>query len=238
MRHAAAGASRSLVISHLLPRILSLPCDLVGSAAGRTQHDVQDPGTFWHVAAGDRMLATGKVIREDPFSFTATGTPGWPTSGWPNVAWRSSTAWPAGTACCWPPRRCSPASTPGSALDCSAAACTCLLAVLLLAVAIMAGSPQFHVRPLITTIVLLGVTFAWLVDVENGSRRLRHLWWLVPLFILWTNTHGGVLGGLGTVGLCVGGWCVSAARQLGKSHILPATTARRLRRRKEAAIIR
>ena len=82
-----------------------------------------------------------------------------------------------------------------------------LPASLLLAVAMLVGAPQFHVRPLVLTIGLLGVTFAWLVDVEAGVKPPRQLWWLVPLFVLWTNLHGGVLAGLGTVGLCVAGWC-------------------------------
>jgi hypothetical protein len=30
--------------------------------------------------------------------------------------------------------------------------------------------------------------------------------WLVPLYILWTNLHGGVLGGTMSLGLAVGGW--------------------------------
>ena len=89
-----------------------------------------------------------------------------------------------------------------------------LPALLLLAVALQVGAPQFHVRPLVLTIGLLSVTFAWLVDVENGTRRPRRLCWLVPLFALWTNLHGGVLAGLGTLGLCVGGWCLAAACRL------------------------
>jgi hypothetical protein len=30
--------------------------------------------------------------------------------------------------------------------------------------------------------------------------------WLIPLFVLWSNLHGGVLGGLGTLGLVAAGW--------------------------------
>ena len=100
-------------------------------------------------------------------------------------------------------------------------ACTWLPTALLLAAAVMAGSPQFHVRPLVATIVLLGVTFGWLVDVEDGPRPLRRLWWLVPLFILWTNLHGGVLAGLGTVALCLAGWSLSAAIAILKTAATP-----------------
>jgi hypothetical protein len=32
------------------------------------------------------------------------------------------------------------------------------------------------------------------------------LFWLVPLCVIWTNVHGGVLGGIGTVGIAFAGW--------------------------------
>jgi hypothetical protein len=38
---------------------------------------------------------------------------------------------------------------------------------------------------------------------------LRRLFWLVPLFVFWVNTHGGALGGIGTVGLAAAGWCAA-----------------------------
>jgi hypothetical protein len=42
---------------------------------------LHDPGSFWHVVAGQRMLATGQVLREDPFSFTFAGRP-WVADQW------------------------------------------------------------------------------------------------------------------------------------------------------------
>jgi hypothetical protein len=177
--------------------------------AGRSDM-LRDPGTFWHVAAGDRMLASGQVIREDPFSFTRGGRP-WVADQWlAECVMAIVHRW---------------ADWDGLLLVAAALLAGVyawigarllrgglhwLPTVLLLGVAMLIGAPQFHVRPLVATIVLLGVTFGWLVDVENGRRRLGQLWWLVPLFILWTNVHGGVLGGLGTVGLCLGGWCLCA----------------------------
>src|SRR5262249_4904333 len=38
---------------------------------------------------------------------------------------------------------------------------------------------------------------------------LRRLIWLVPLFIVWVNLHGGVLGGMASFGLVGLGWGVS-----------------------------
>jgi len=189
---------------------------LILLVAGRSDM-LRDPGTFWHVAAGYRMLAAGQVIREDTFSFTRAGQP-WVADQWLAECGMALLHRLAG----WDGLLLATATLLAGVYAWIGARLLrgglhLLPAVLLLAVAMMAGSPQFHVRPLIATIVLLSATFGWLVDVESGGRRLRQLWWLVPLFILWTNVHGGVLGGLGTVGLCIGGWWLSAAWGLRQS---------------------
>lgn len=169
-----------------------------------------DPGTFWHVAVGEKMLAMGHVVRADTFSFTRVGQP-WVADQWlaecgmalvhRRMGWEGlllvAATLLAGVYAWIGVRLLRRGLHP-------------LAAGLLLAVILLAGAPQFLVRPLIATIVLLAVTFAWLVDVEAGRRRFGQLWWLVPLFILWTNLHGGILGGLGTVGLCLGGSCAAA----------------------------
>ena len=170
---------------------------------------LRDPGTFWHVVVGNKMLASGQVIREDCFSFTRAGYP-WVADQWLAECGMAIVHRVAG----WDGLLLVAVTLLASVYTWIAARLLRaglhpLPTVLLLAAAMLTGSPQFHVRPLIATIALLSVTFGWLVDVGNGSRRLRQLWWLVPLFILWTNVHGGMLGGLGTVGFCIGGWCIA-----------------------------
>ncbi len=169
---------------------------------------LRDPGTFWHIAAGRRMLATGHVIRHDPFSFTFAGRP-WVADqwlaecgmavvhrflGWDGLLLATATILAAVYA--W------------LAVRLARSGLHRLPTLLLLAVVLLLGVPQFHVRPLVFTIALLGVTFAWLVDVEAGRKSPRQLWWLVPLFVLWTNLHGGMLGGIATVALCTAGWSI------------------------------
>jgi hypothetical protein len=174
-----------------------------------------DPGTFWHVAAGEKMLSSKSVLRVDPFSFTFAGKP-WVADQWLAECAMAVVHRLAGwdglfTLACallagvysW---------IAGRMLR---AGLHPLTAGVLLAVVFLTGSPQFLVRPLVVTIALLAVTFAWLVDVESGRRSVRSLAWLVPLFVLWTNLHGGVLGGMGTVGLCAAGWCAVALRDSG-----------------------
>ncbi len=169
----------------------------------------RDPGTFWHVADGEKMLAEGKVVRQDSFSFTRAGRP-WVDDQWLAECGMAYVYQKAG----WDGLLLLTAAMLAGFYTWVAArllrAGLHILPVgLLLALAIQIGSPQFLIRPLALTIVLLGIVFAWLVDVESGAKRLRYLWWLVPLFIVWANVHGGVLGGLGTVGLCAIGWCVA-----------------------------
>ncbi len=193
---------------------------LVLLASGR-QSMLRDPGTFWHVTTGQRILDSGGVPRVDPYSFTRAGQP-WVDDQWLaecGMAWLYhrlgwdglllATATLLAVTYTWLAAR-----LVGAGLH-------ALPALLLLAVAILAGAPQFHLRPLVLTLGLFGLTFAMLVDVEAGRHRRRQLGWLVPLFVFWANGHGGVLAGLGTVALCVGGWCV-VWLNLGSAGVPPA----------------
>jgi hypothetical protein len=188
--------------------------------AGRSAM-LRDPGSFWHVVAGQKMLAEGHVLRADPFSFTCGGQP-WVADQWlaecGMAAIHAGAGWDGlllltaallAAVYAWIAARLS-----GSGLH-------WLPAGLLLALILLLGAPQFHVRPLVLSIGLLGITFAWLIDVEAGRKPRRQLWWLVPLVILWANLHGGALAGIVTVGLCAAGWCVLAVgnRNSGKGGL-------------------
>ncbi len=180
----------------------------------------RDPGTFWHTADGEKILTAGHLIHEDSFSFTRAGR-AWVSDQWLAEVGMALIHRAAG----WDGLLLASVTLLASLYAWLGARLLrsglhILPTMLLLALAMLAGAPQFHVRPLLLTLALLGVTFAMLVDVEAGRRRFRSLWWLVPLFILWTNLHAGVLGGLGTAALCIGGWCLSAACRLGKGFVL------------------
>jgi hypothetical protein len=85
-----------------------------------------------------------------------------------------------------------------------------------------ASSYHFHPRPHLVTIVLVGWTFARLCDFEAGRIPLGSLYWLVPVFVLWTNMHGGVLGGVGMVAVTVAGWGLPDAGPGDAHHFDPA----------------
>jgi hypothetical protein len=179
-------------------------------ASGRSRL-LGDPGTYWHTATGRLICSTGRLPHADPYSFTFGGEP------WVAYEWLAECAMAAvhdGIA----------------GLDSLLLATVTVLAslfawvahrllrsglhwmptALLVVLAIAVGAGHLLVRPHIATIVFLGVTFAVLCDVEAGRTGLGRLFWVVPLFIVWTNAHGGVLGGLATLALVVAGWFVLA----------------------------
>jgi len=180
-------------------------------AGGRSSF-LRDPGTFWHVATGEHILADG-FLRTDPYTFTFGGT--W----WVPYQWLGEVAMAV-------------AHRVGGFDALLLGAVTMVAAVFawlamrlvrtglhpvavgaVVLVAVAASASHFHVRPHLFTIAGMTLAMAALADADAGRVSLRRLWWLVPLFVVWTNVHGGVLGGMATVGLAAVGWV--AARPLG-----------------------
>ncbi len=169
----------------------------------------RDPGTFWHLSVGHGILSSYHLPTTDTFSFTFYGQP-WAAHEWLMEVLMAfiygrfgfdglllGTAAALAGLYTWLFSRLRRA---GLNLP---------VATLLLALVLAASSHHFHVRPHILSLIFLGLTFAWLCDFEAGRKNLRSLFWLWPLFIIWTNSHGGVLGGLGILGLAAGGWTLA-----------------------------
>jgi hypothetical protein len=168
-----------------------------------------DPGTLWHIVVGQRIVDARHLIETDPFSFTRNGQP-WIAHSWlaecslallHHVGGLSSVLLATATLLAvfftWIAHR-----LIGNGFH-------PLVATMIVALMGMASSYHFHPRPHLLTILLLGYTFARLIDFEAARLGLRGLFWLVPLFILWTNIHGGMLGGLATLLLSVLGWLIA-----------------------------
>jgi hypothetical protein len=81
-----------------------------------------------------------------------------------------------------------------------------ILAGVLTGGCVFAGAFHYFARPHMNTIVFLGWTMACLVDFDRGRVTAARLAGLIPLYIVWTNLHGGVLGGVLMLGLAVAGW--------------------------------
>ena len=171
---------------------------------------LRDPGTFWHIVVGDRILDSGLPWR-DWLSFTASGRP------WIAQQWLAEVAMAA--------------LHRAAGLDGLLVATTGLLAVLfawlfhravtsglaarwallLVALAFLATAHHLHVRPHLVSIAAFAWTYALLVDFEAGripATRLALLW---LAFVPWVNAHGGALGGLATVAIAVVWWIAAYA---------------------------
>ena len=81
-----------------------------------------------------------------------------------------------------------------------------LIAALVVALTVWGSSYHIHPRPHLINIALIAWTFARLCDFEAGRVSLRSLFWLVPLFALWANIHGGMVGGVVTIAAASAGW--------------------------------
>jgi hypothetical protein len=166
-----------------------------------------DPGSLWHVTVGELILTTG-MPQTDPFSYTFEGVR-WVPQQWGAEVLMAAAhraggldtlllAFAAGLAALYALvfRRCVEGGMGP------------VLAALVVGGALFVGAFHYFVRPHMFTVALLGWTMACVVDYEAGRRSAWRLAGLVPLYVLWTNLHGGVLGGTMTLGLAVAGWGV------------------------------
>jgi hypothetical protein len=171
---------------------------------------LRDPGTFWHTVAGEKMLTEKQLIRGDPFGFTAQDADHpWIPHQWfgeclmallHRIDGLDTLLLAAATILAglyaWLARRLVRAGLHW------------VVAAVIVVGVLSASSSHFHARPHLATIVFLGTTFAFLIDFEAGRVSLPHCAWLVPVYLFWTSVHGGMLGGLVTMGAAVAGWVV------------------------------
>jgi len=175
---------------------------------GRSQF-LYDPGVFWSSVLGQRILAEGAVPRAETFSFTRPGQP-WNSHQWlAQVLMALVHAIGGFDGLVF-------AAAVLLAVICTALAHRLLRAgwhggivAVLIVLAVLASRYHLHARPHLASIALMAFVFARLGDFEEGRISARGLLWLPPAFILWTNLHGGALGGLATLTLVVGGWCAA-----------------------------
>ncbi len=192
-------------------------------AVGRTAM-IRDPGFLWHTVAGERMLASGHVVRADPFSASRAGAP-WIAMEWlaecvmallHRVAGMDTLLLAGATVIA------AVFAILGRRL--MGVGCRPLSVCLLLVLGAAASANHLIVRPHLASIALFTWTVATLIDVEAGRRGVSRLAWLVPVSALWANLHGGVLAGLATTGVTVAGWVL--LRALGRES--PATSRARI----------
>jgi hypothetical protein len=167
--------------------------------ARRTMLD--DPGLGWHLRNVDAMIAEGGWLTADPFSGPRAGQR-WYTNQWLGdlalwLGWR------------W-------AGLEGIAAVAAlviAFTLVCLyrmllrdglpwpLAVLWTVLAAMGTSCSWAARPNLFTLLFVMLTARVCVRFHEGGLSRRRTFWLVPLFLVWANTHGGFVAGFLVLGI-------------------------------------
>ena len=164
-----------------------------------------DPGALWHVKVGEIILDRG-IPQTDPFSYTFEGQR-WVPQQWGAevlmaLAHRAGgldamlLGFATGVALLYTLifRRCVQGGMGP------------ILATVIVGGVLAVGAFHYFVRPHMFTIAFLGWTMMCVIDYERGRCTEWRLAGLIPLYILWVNLHGGVLGGTMTLGCAVAGW--------------------------------
>lgn len=187
-----------------------------------------DYDLYWHLAQGREMLAQGRIIEEEVFSFTVPGTP------FHNHEWLSQ----IGLWLAW---------STGGVAGLLALKLALLLAVFALlwrtaglfgaapvdrlavgALVALTGLFRFTERPHLVSYLGLAVLMYLLFGWRQGRVRDRMLWLLPPIMLLWDCMHGAVKGavliGAFTVAETVTPW--AAARFAGLTGLRPLAPQR------------
>jgi hypothetical protein len=154
-----------------------------------------DSDTGWHIRNGEQILRTMSLPRTDYFSYTAYGDP-WFAWEWLADVFMAVVHKYAGMngIVLWASTTFSLTFTllfiftfrqGGNVLFC----------VLLSGLAGFAASIHWLARPHLFTMLLLPLTVMILQKFEATGNR-RWLWFLPPMFLVWTNLHGGFVAGV------------------------------------------
>jgi hypothetical protein len=164
---------------------------------------LDDPGLGWHLRNIDAMIAQWGFLHEDPFSYHADGRPReWLTNQW------------LGEVPFWLGERW--AGEEGVAVVATvllAFLFRCLYRMLLAdglpwpaaagwtAAAAMGTSCSWAARPNLFTFLFALVTARVCEGYHAGALSRRRTLWLLPLFAVWANVHGGFIAGFTFLGV-------------------------------------
>jgi len=154
----------------------------------------------YHLRAGQLMLESGELLREDVFTFTVFGEP------WLNQQWGASVVF-AGIydAGGWLGLLLARALLIGTTfglvyLACRATGASQIVASLVTLAAFVVAATNLALRSQLFGIVL----FAAVMAVLGWRRRYPLLLWLIPLLMVaWANTHGSFFIGWAALGVAV-----------------------------------
>jgi hypothetical protein len=155
-----------------------------------------DGDTYWHIRAGQWMLAHHAVLTRDPFSLSFYGRP-WETQEWlAEIAFAGAFqvfSW-SGVAI-----------LTGAAMATAAAMLATFLArrldpvpcIVVLVLALGCVMPDFLARP---HILALPFMTAWIIGLAQASETRREPRWILLLpMTIWANLHGSFIFGLALI---------------------------------------
>jgi len=194
-----AGAASS--VSPFL-KVISFPAMLatllVGAVFLIARDFSVDPDLWWHIRNGQNILATHHWPTTDPFSFTVAGQP-WISTEWLGDVLFATVAHLAGLQ-----------GLDALLIILGGAVMLALYGYATLrsgnskagfvvaSVLFVLANPSFSLRPQMLGYLFLILTLAALERFRQG--RPRALWFLPLLFLLWVNTHGSFVIGMGAIG--------------------------------------
>ena len=159
-----------------------------------------DTDMWWHLRAGEVTLTTGQPLLSDLFSFTRSG------AAWTNHSWlaqvflyllfRLGGFMALGVLVC-------SLATASMALTYQQMEGPAVLRAFALILSAIVSAPVWSARPQLFSLLLFGLV-AYLLHLYKRHQRDR-LFWLVPVFILWSNLHGGYILGLLLIGTMIAG---------------------------------
>ena len=188
-------------LTRVAQEIFSFPAMLAVALVGRVFYETRmfsvDPDLWWHVKTGEAILQTHHWPTADPYSFTMFGQP-WMAAEWLGDTVIALVARMGGIR----------------ALDLFliGLSATIMIALYILATLRSGNSKagfaaagilsslaiaSFNLRPQMFGYLFLVLTLIALERFRKGHAGA--LWFLPPLFLIWINTHGSWIVGLGVV---------------------------------------
>ncbi len=166
-------------------------------AAARTPLDTD---LWWHLRSGEATWTSARPLLSDLFSFTRLGQP------WINHSWLAQVVlyltfhlggFPALGALV------ALLATASMALVYLQMDGPAALRAFLLVLAALVAAPVWSPRPQLFSLALFAL-LGYLLFLYKWRQR-DHLWWAVPLMVIWSNLHGGYPLGLMLIGLMLAG---------------------------------
>jgi hypothetical protein len=168
---------------------------LIGAVFYLCRAFIVDPDLWWHIKTGQNILSTHHWPTTDPYSFTVAGTP------WLAYEWLGDVLFGAvervaglqglaallillGSAIMLALYAYATLRSGNSKAGFVASALLCALACV-----------SFNLRPQMLGYLFIVLTLIALEKFRQGKRRA--LWLIPPLFLIWINTHGSWVIGLG-----------------------------------------